>query len=305
MDTLLQRFEALNVWKSGDKRAPHKPLIALWAIGRCLQGKPRLASYEVVDQELGRLLRRFGPHRKLIHTEDPFWRMQRDNLWELDRPELVRTHPGGGAFKSDLKRFKIHGGLTEADYNALQGDPRLALRVAEYLVASHFPASIHAPVLEATSITIDPVAGSEIRNCEDWVETRRRRRNPRFREHVLQAYGSRCAVCQFSLALRDEPLALEAAHIKWHVAKGPDTVKNGLALCVLHHELFDVGAFTLLPSLEGIVADSVQGTGVESALSRYDGEQLQAPPREGYPQPDAEFLAWHGREVFSEPETLR
>lgn len=302
---LLQRFETLNVWKSGDDRAPHKPLIALWAIGRCLQGKPRLASYELVDQELGRLLRRFGPHRQVIHTEDPFWRMQRDSVWELDRPELVRTHPGGGAFKSDLRHLRIHGGLTKADYDALQGDPYLAMRIAEYLVASHFPASLHAAVLEATSISIDPPDESGIRSGEDWMETRRRRRDPTFRPHVLEAYGRRCAVCEFALALHDEPLALEAAHIKWHEAKGPDVVENGLALCVLHHELFDAGAFTLLPDLRVVVADSIQGAGVEAALGRYHGAPLRAPPREGYSQPNAEFLAWHGKQVFKEPNVVR
>lgn len=264
-----------------------------------------MASYELVDQELGRLLRRFGPHRQVIHTEDPFWRMQRDSVWELDRPELVRTHPGGGAFKSDLRHLRIHGGLTKADYDALQGDPYLAMRIAEYLVASHFPASLHAAVLEATSISIDPPDESGIRSGEDWMETRRRRRDPTFRPHVLEAYGRRCAVCEFALALHDEPLALEAAHIKWHEAKGPDVVENGLALCVLHHELFDAGAFTLLPDLRVVVADSIQGAGVEAALGRYHGAPLRAPPREGYSQPNAEFLAWHGKQVFKEPNVVR
>ena len=61
---LMQRFQSLNVWKRGEKRAPHKPLLALWAIGRCVRKEPRLASYELVDQELAALLRRFGPDRE-------------------------------------------------------------------------------------------------------------------------------------------------------------------------------------------------------------------------------------------------
>ncbi len=295
----------MDVWKRGHKRAPHKPLIALWAIGRCLQGKPRLASYELVNQELGQLLRRFGPHRKVIHTEDPFWRMQQDNVWEVDRPELVKTRPGGGTYKSELRRHRIHGGLTEADYNALKDDRGLAMRVAEYLVASHFPDSLHAPVLEATSIPIATPSDSDLSGAEDWVETRRRRRNPVFRTHVLQAYGDRCAVCEFALALYDAPLALEAAHIKWHEQQGPDIIENGLALCALHHDLFDTGAFTVLPDMKVVVADSVQGAGVENALRRYHGKPLRAPPREGYPQPNARFLAWHVSEVFREPEAVR
>ena len=302
---LLQRFQDLNVWKSGGKRAPHKPLLALWAIGRCLRGEPRLASYELVDRELRGLLRRFGPHRKVIHTEDPFWRMQRDDVWEVDRPQLVRTNLEGGAYKSDLRRFHIRGGLTARDYAVLQGDPSLARRVAEHLVTSHFPASLHAPVLEAASIPIDTLTGSDVRNGEHWMVVRRRRRDPAFRGSVLEAYGSRCAVCEFALRHDDEPVALEAAHIKWHEAKGPDVVENGLALCTLHHDLFDAGAFTVLPELSVVVADSVQGAGVEIALGRYHGEPLRAPPRKGFPQPGERFLAWHRSEVFREPEVVR
>ena len=33
-DTVLKRFEVLNIWKQGDQRAPHKPLLVLYALGR-------------------------------------------------------------------------------------------------------------------------------------------------------------------------------------------------------------------------------------------------------------------------------
>jgi putative restriction endonuclease len=46
---------------------------------------------------------------------------------------------------------------------------------------------------------------------------------------------------------------LEAAHIKWFQAKGPDIEANGLALCALHHKVFDLGAFTILPDTYSLV----------------------------------------------------
>ena len=96
-DDILQRFQALKVWKSRDKRAPHKPLLALWAIGGCVRGEARLTTYDLEDRELANLLRRFGLHRRTIHTEDPFWRLQRDDVWEVDRARLVRSTREGGA----------------------------------------------------------------------------------------------------------------------------------------------------------------------------------------------------------------
>lgn len=36
-------------------------------------------------------------------------------------------------------------------------------------------------------------------------------------------------------------MGLEAAHVQWHSQNGSDDVSNGLALCSLHHTLFDLG----------------------------------------------------------------
>ena len=302
-DNTLQRFQTLNVWKASGHRAPHKPLLVLWAIGRCLRGDARLAPFQLVDRELAELLQRFGPHRRTIHTEDPFWRMQRDAVWEVDLPEprLVRTTNAGGAYRSDLKRHEIHGGLKEADYSAFRTNPRLAIRVAEDLVASHFPATLQDEVLEATSILASPSAEIEALDDRRSFTIRRRSRDPEFRKKVLAAYGYRCAVCRFAVQRDSRPLALEAAHIKWHEARGPAEIENGMALCALHHDLFDRGAFTVLPNLRVLVATDVDGEGVEQSLRRYNGGQLAGGPQQGYPVPAANFLGWHQREVFRNP----
>jgi predicted restriction endonuclease len=38
-------------------------------------------------------------------------------------------------------------------------------------------------------------------------------------------------------------VGIEAAHVRWHSQAGPDVVANGLALCALHHALFDLAIF--------------------------------------------------------------
>ena len=67
------------------------------------------------------------------------------------------------------------------------------------------------------------------------VETRRRLHQQAFRERVLKAYRRRCALC----CLRHEEL-LDAAHIVPDAEPGGEPeVRNGLALCRLHHAAFD------------------------------------------------------------------
>jgi putative restriction endonuclease len=99
-------------------------------------------------------------------------------------------------------------------------------------------------------------------------------------------------------------LGLEAAHIEWFQARGPDVVQNGLALCSLHHRIFDLGAFTGLPQNHQIVfsrhLNLTGGDDIKAKLLAHHGAGLIQPQgRECLPHP--EFLAWHRAEVFKEP----
>lgn len=287
-DQLLERFLGLQIWSANGHRAPHKPLLALWALGRCLRGEERLASYEEADRALTKLLRTFGPHRKSIHTEAPFWRLQGDRVWEVRDADRVTLTSKGDAHKSSLLANDIHAGFPEDVQAALETDAALAGRIARALAEAHFPPTMQDEVLEA--VGIEP----------EYEHSRRKKRDRGFREKVLSAYDHACAVCGFALRRGNELVALEAAHIKWHEARGPDLVRNALSLCALHHRLFDKGAFTVSPGRLMIVAGNVTGRGFEETLGRFGAKPL-SPPSRAEDAPDPRFTAWHAREVFGSP----
>jgi putative restriction endonuclease len=81
-----------------------------------------------------------------------------------------------------------------------------------------------------------------------------------FRAAVLEAYLAECCICGFSLRLMDGLIGVDAAHIRWHAHGGPNEVHNGLALCALHHRLFDHGAITVREDLRVRVARSLAGS---------------------------------------------
>ena len=310
LDDPWQRFQRLKVWKVKGNRAPHKPLLALWAIGRCLRNEPRLAPFELVDRELTRLLRRFGPCRKVIHTEFPFWRMRNDDVWEVERPHLVTTTSKEDAHKSSLMKHDIRGGLLEADYDVFGRDPELAWRIAKSLAEAHFPGTLHDDIFRSMGIEIgvfdqeDPETRhvpDQVREPDVFEEYRRRRRDSTFSRAVMDAYDSRCAVCEFAVRVEDTPVALDAAHIKWHGAGGPPEIPNGLALCALHHRLFDYGVFTVLGNLEIRVIRNASGQGFPESLGRFDGKLMQTPARRDH-WPASEYLRWHRRQVFKSQE---
>ncbi len=285
LDDLSERFDGLGVWKASGQRAPHKPLLVLWAIGRCLRGEDRMVSYREAAPALKMLLTRFGLPRKTVHPEQPFWRLRKDGVWEVPGSERITKTSSGDALVSSLRQENAHGGFPKEIYEVFQTDKRLAVRIAYSLLDAHFPTTLHEAVLQA--VEIDPGFGY----------VRHRPRNRQFSDTVLAAYGHRCAVCDFSIRMEKGPIGLEAAHIKWHCAQGPDLVQNALSLCALHHRLFDAGAFTLSPEYRVLVSGQVTGSGFDEVLGRFESREILLTEDNGdVPGPD--FLKWHYENVF-------
>ena len=301
-DDFLNRLSRIKVWKSGGRRAPHKPLLILYSLGRLQQGKARLVPYSEIETDLTSLLRRFGPPAKVFHPEAPFGRLPKDELWEIPGVEAVSRSKSDDLHKSSLIRYKIRGGLRKADYKMLLADDRLMQEAASQLLEAHFPQSMHGDIREAVGLSDNRIRREAGAVREDISKPR----DPNFRREVLRAYEYRCAVCEYDLRLGDELLGLEAAHIRWHAADGPDEIQNGLALCGFHHKAFDRGAWGLQPDDRGyriLISSEVHGQSRALRWLRdYRGKGLQFPQREDW-LPDEKFVRWHYREVFWWPES--
>ncbi len=284
---ILEKFESLRQWGSEGERAPHKPLLVLYAIGKLLRGEDRLISYsDDVEENLKNLLREFGPRRNTYNPHFPFWRLQNDGVWEVTNADRIRQTASGDAYVTDLRGNNVSGGFNETISEQLINDTNLTFEIIYRLLNAHFPPSIHEDILQAVGIELPLYT----------VETRIRSAN--FRKNVLKAYEYKCAVCGFDVKLGNTPIALDACHIRWHRADGPDSVVNGLALCTLHHKLFDRGTFTLSKQRIILVSDDAHGTtGFQEWLMDFHGQRLALPQRRSY-YPEEEFIRWHVREVF-------
>ena len=86
----------------------------------------------------------------------------------------------------------------------------------------------------AASVALSYEPGGDERRRYVTRELQVRLHQRSFRERVLRAYRSQCAVCR----LRHHEL-LDAAHIVPDSEAGAPRVPNGLALCKLHHAAFD------------------------------------------------------------------
>jgi len=107
---------------------------------------------------------------------------------------------------------------------------------------------------------------------------------------VLRAYETRCAVC----ALRHAVL-LDAAHIvPDREEAGVAAVRNGLALCKIHHAAYDFHVLGVRPDLvveiRADLLEEVDGPMLEHGLKGRHGQRLMALPAVRAERPDPELL---------------
>jgi putative restriction endonuclease len=283
---ILEKIRKVNVWKRGEKRAPHKPLLILLALGRVARGEDRLAPFPDIEQKLRRLLEEFGLPSRSVHPEYPFWHLQTEGLWEVQAAEnLTRRSGNKEPLVSELRSHEIPGGFPEEIDRAFREDPLLVAQAALTVLQNHFPESLHAEILAATGLSHILLP----QPCEEQIL---------FREAVLDAYGHACALCGYDVRLGSADLGLGAAHIQWRPAGGPDHVTNGLALCAVHHRAFDRGAVSLDHDHRILVSDRLSGrTGLEEWFRTLAGRKARL-PREDALEPARAYLDWHRQNVF-------
>ena len=120
-------FERLNVWSRGGQRAPHKPLLVLYALGHWARGERGDIPFRDVDRDLTALLKEFGPPRQSYHPQYPFWRLQNDGVWTVTAAGTLKAHKGNtDPPKGELLAHDARGGFSPEVQAALRADPRLA-----------------------------------------------------------------------------------------------------------------------------------------------------------------------------------
>lgn len=222
----------------------------------------------------------------------PFVHLERE-LWDLRDSGGAPIPANAPERGSVLHALGAHGRLHPA-VEALLAEPGTLTAAVRLLLDEHFTPALDTLICEATGLdgTLHAVPGRP-----------RRPRRAGFAEEVLQAYAYACAFCGFDGMLGRNPVGLEAAHVRWHSQDGPDEVGNGLALCSLHHTLFDLGVLGLLPDLRIQVSELYSARGAAGqAVEDLHGRAV-ATPGKGRPAPGADFVLWHGRQVFRRPGT--
>jgi putative restriction endonuclease len=285
----LERAAKLRQWSRHGVRAPHKPLLLLYALARFQSDAEGELRYTAVEGDLKRLLAEYGPARGTSPAY-PFHHLVSDEVWE------VRTERGPGSPGTGVRELRSGGavGRLAPDLRAaLRREPSLLGRMARVLLDLHFPPSLHQDLCEAVGLEL------ELAETEAQTAPEQRRRDRRMREMVLTAYEYQCAFCGYDGMIGAVPVGLEAAHVRWWAYGGPDDVDNGLCLCSLHHKLFDMGVLGMGEGHRVLVSQRFVGRSAAARehVTALAGRQLIG-PQPGI-RPVAEtHRAWHTAQVF-------
>ena len=285
----LDPFRRLKVHTSSSRRrAPYKPLLLLLALGRLARGEQQIV-FDEAEEEFKGLARAYGVFGDRPKLEYPFQRLEGDGeIWSVHHPNPASLMDRSGQFRpGELRRQHVSAGFSPRLLQQFHAQPTLIVEVASLLLARNFPESLHDEIRNRTGVNLS-VNGSPART---------RNRDPGFASAVFDAWFATCAVCGLDLRLSGDSVGLEAAHIRWHAFGGPDELDNGLALCALHHRLFDRGAFTIDLMGRFRVSPRLQGHSARGFVLNLDGKSLPA-PRSTSHCPRHEHLKWHHEQVF-------
>ena len=148
--------------------------------------------------------------------------------------------------------------------------------------------AVHADLFPQTQEATGGIA--EVRREYVTSVARRRLHQRAFRERVLLAYRNQCALCR----LRHSEL-LDAAHIMPDAEpEGEPIVRNGIALCRLHHAAFDRFFLAVRPDriieVRRDILEESDGPTLQHAIQGLHGQPIVL-PRRSVEQPAVEFLA--------------
>jgi putative restriction endonuclease len=295
-DDLLRHLVGLRRANVGGVRAPHKPLLLLWLFGRFAATGAGAVSYAEAEEPVSRLINEFGPpmasqSAARRRAAMPFVHLERE-LWELTDGSGVEIGPDAGERGGWLVEVRAMGRL-RPEVERLIAVPATLAKAVRLLLERHFTPALADLICTAVGLDLSaPEAAPP-----------KARRRAGFAERVLRAYAYTCAMCGFDGALGRNPVGLQAAHVRWHSQQGPDEIDNAVALCVLHHALFDLGALGLTPDhrirVSGLyVARSDAGRAVHGLA----GRPLSA-PQPGRPRIDVSYVDWHIKQVFKGHES--
>jgi putative restriction endonuclease len=307
-----------NYWPAATRhRAPYKPFLLFAVMDLIAQGLIQTNFVEfnadlmdVFDLYWNKIIGRDKASNPVL----PFFHLNGDGFWHLV------PVPGKEQTLADVPQIRTIGPLRQLVLGAtldgalfemlLDDETRDDLR--RVLIETYFAPEAHPKLVELGQISaesfqyslelLDRSKGRFRLELKEFPVRQRQyqadSRSAAFRRVVVKAYDYTCAMCRVRVITPEGRVAVVAAHVVPWSESHNDDPRNGLALCGLHHWIFDQGLVSVTSGylIEVSPVISTDAKGVEPLLS-LDGCKLHLPTeRTLWPAKNA--LRWHRKNIF-------
>lgn len=128
----------------------------------------------------------------------------------------------------------------------------------------------------------------------DIIETKfnRKKRDEEFRVKIKEIYNCSCAICGKRRFSANNNPEVESAHIFPKKKNGSDDLRNGLALCKLHHWAFDNGLIAINENFRIIVDGNIKSNDNYKEIFDFEDKQIIFPSKLEF-KPHPLFLKEH------------
>jgi putative restriction endonuclease len=120
-------------------------------------------------------------------------------------------------------------------------------------------------------------------------------RDAAFSSSIKAAYDDTCSLTGLKIINGGGRSEVQAAHIRPVAASGPDSLRNGIALCSTVHWMFDRGLISIADNHELLLA---KGHVPEQAARMLNPDRMLLAPSRTDQAPHPLFLRWHRENVF-------
>ncbi len=240
-----------------------------------------------IEEQLRSMLIKYGPIRRRHHPEYPFWRLTNDKLWVVDADsEMTSRLQHDDPKLSELKSKRARGRFPLWLRRLLVNSPALSDIIVQRLLNAHFPHNMHLQILEDIGYKI---AGTESALLIPQS----------FREKMMLAYMSRCALSGFSVSINSCIYGLDIVFLHWIQSGGTLTVDNAIVANHLYAVLFDAGILTLDHEYKLQMSSDAKSTQAIPHWAYPVGRTINLPKNKSC-WPAGGNIAWHNKQVFKQ-----
>jgi len=120
-------------------------------------------------------------------------------------------------------------------------------------------------------------------------------RDAAFSGAIKAAYQDTCAFTGLKIINGGGRSEVQAAHVRPVASAGPDSLRNGIALCGTVHWMFDRGLISIADNHELLLAP---GHVPEQVMRMLNPDRMLIAPERADQAPHPMFLRWHRENVF-------